>query len=273
MNAKKIMGAVLVALLAAALFVGAGAAAYPSAVFAYQDSGVSGDKLPAGTWTNGKSTVTVDDAGYVIPGVEFTAGTHQLTIGTTTYKVYVSYPAANIIGAAGTGESAYVFTGATYYGGVAVSVTQNNAADLTPVEYQLTFPNATTISYNYANPAALNGVIADLDKGTYKLALKFNISDFLTGTNAGLLVTAPVSFTVAGAEDATLSASVDQMIRGEEFVVTVAGKPGITYAVNVTQYAFNITEKQPGVTLSAGNATIVMPNTWGLGAKARQERS
>ena len=257
MNAKKIMGAVLVALLAAALFVGAGAAALPSAVFTYQENT---DSLPEGTWTNGKSTVTIGE--YIIPGNDFAAGIHQITVGTTTYKVYVSNPTATIIGSAGSGESAYIFTGATYYGGVAVDVTQSNPADLTPAAYLLTFPNVTTIAYTYNdNPTDLEAVIKNLEKGTYKLALKFNIDNFMTGTNAGLLVTEPVSFTVAGAEDATISASVDQMIKGEEFVVTVAGKPGITYAVNATKFAFNITEKQPGITIDDGNATIVMPNT------------
>ena len=57
MNAKKIMGAVLVALLAAALFVGAGAAAITDkgTYFAYQDD-ITGLE---GVWQNGANTVTI----------------------------------------------------------------------------------------------------------------------------------------------------------------------------------------------------------------------
>ena len=115
MNAKKIMGAVLVALLAVTAFAGVAAAALPSAVFTYQENPASPDSLPVGTWTNGKSTVAIGD--YIIPGNDFAAGIHQITVGTTTYKVYVSNPAATISGHVGNGNDAYKFIGATLYSG------------------------------------------------------------------------------------------------------------------------------------------------------------
>ena len=68
MNAKKIMGAVLVALLAAALFIGAGAAAEETAVgtaYLYNTTAVAG--LAAGTYTCGDAAVTVNATGVVIP--------------------------------------------------------------------------------------------------------------------------------------------------------------------------------------------------------------
>ena len=58
MNAKKIMGAVLVALLAAALFVGAGAAVTDNGTyFAYQNNLVGLN----GVWSNGDVKVTISN--------------------------------------------------------------------------------------------------------------------------------------------------------------------------------------------------------------------
>mgnify|MGYP003302547908 CR=1 FL=1 len=86
MNAKKIMGAVLVAFLAAALFIGAGAAADDGkdfgTVFLYQNttkSNIVGTSigLADGIWNgeNGAS-ITVTD-GVVYPGANFVVGTYK----------------------------------------------------------------------------------------------------------------------------------------------------------------------------------------------------
>ena len=82
MNAKKIMGAVLVALLAAALFVGAGAAATDitdgQTVFVYQALDATN---AGGTWThaNGVDTITFTtvDSYVAIVGTDIVEGVYS----------------------------------------------------------------------------------------------------------------------------------------------------------------------------------------------------
>ena len=260
MNAKKIMGAVLVALLAAALFVGAGAAADDlGTVFINQKGAITGDSAYIGSWNNGAITITVDTTGNVTGGSDFVPGTYKKG----DHKVYVTYPTATITGVAGTGASAYNFIGATLYEGatdVSIKALVPTTATINPEKYVITYANSTSIEYPY--DSGINAIVAGFEEGTYKVGVKFDISNFVEGTLVNLLYTEPVSFTVAGADDATLSASITEMIKGDEFQITVAGKPGVTYAVNATKFAFNVTPNQPGIAVSAGeNATIAMPNT------------
>ena len=97
MNAKKIMGAVLVALLAAALFVGAGAAADPDTsgiptVFVYEKTDYTG------TWVSedGKYEVTFNANG-AITGDDVVPGIYKNGIGSNAIAIYVAYPTAQII--------------------------------------------------------------------------------------------------------------------------------------------------------------------------------
>ena len=87
MNAKKIMGAVLVALLAAALFVGVASAAEYGPVSVYQ----TGQNTYEGTWTNGAATVIVTADGVVMPGNNFAPGTYKKGDN----KLVVTYPTAS----------------------------------------------------------------------------------------------------------------------------------------------------------------------------------
>ena len=110
MNAKKIMGAVLVALLAAALFVGAGAAGIASyngnTIFVGQIC----EGLEGTTWTNGDHKITFNADGYI-------SGT--VTEGKYTYNDTVSmnvlYPTVIITAVATDGNVEYNLAGNTYY--------------------------------------------------------------------------------------------------------------------------------------------------------------
>ena len=254
MNAKKIMGAVLVALLAAALFVGAGAAA---TVFVYQ-TGVTDTNLQ-GDWISDKGQVSII-GGNVTPVGTFTPGIYENATGA---KLSIVYPTATIYGVAGNAQAAYPFIGADLFeGDDSISITNVSASSVKPVKYLLTYPNTTTVEVT----GDINTTVAALTKGTYKLAVLFDYANFISGTDVNLLKTEPVTFTIVGEDDATIAASADQMNKGEIFTITVTGQPGVTYKVNTTQYAFNVTANQPGIDLSTftttdGNITIVMPNS------------
>jgi len=255
MNAKKIMGAVLVALLAAALLVGAGAAATGGSVFLYQN--VSGTGITTGTWTsNAGNQVTVGE--FVEPVGTFVPGIYKLDSATLS----VTYPAATITGYVGAGNEAYKFIDGTLYDGTtAGQVTLTNkstATGITALGYYLIFPNTTQVLIDDAD---VKNVITNLTKGTYKFGVYFNISDFVPGTLADYVFTAPVTITVAEAGDATLTASVDQVKVKETFTVTVAGKPGTLYSLNFSTGAYSVPAGQ--AFLNAEAATFVnftMPN-------------
>ena len=100
MNAKKIMGAVLVALLAAALFVGAGAAAPANGqtVFVYEN--VSGLE---GSWTYGAHTIVASPSGTgygYFGGDKIVEGPYKGKVGGSEITIYVKYPTAVISGIA-----------------------------------------------------------------------------------------------------------------------------------------------------------------------------
>ena len=113
MNAKKIMGAVLVALLAAALFVGAGAAAIDATydgktIFAGQvDSNLAGS-----TWTNGDKKVTFNAQGYITGPVVEGKYSYNETISMTILN-----PTVIISAVAESGNEEYNVADGTYYFG------------------------------------------------------------------------------------------------------------------------------------------------------------
>jgi len=257
MNAKKIMGAVLVALLATALFVGAGAAAISASgdVFIYQAEEIDSNLI--GTWTSDAGNQVIVTADAVTPVGTFVPGVYK----NGDYTLSVTYPAATITGVVGTGANAYNFIGATLYTetlSTDIHVSNATSTDLTPLGYYLTYPNTTSIKVEQDN---IDDVLAALTKGSYKLAVYYNISDFVAGTLADFVYTAPVTITVADADDATITASVDQMIKGETFTITITGKPGVAFLVNGTEYAFKFAPNQAVIDTTNGNVTFVMPNT------------
>ena len=106
MNAKKIMGAVLVALLAAALFVGAGAAA-PASGTVFINQALPADYNVAWVGGNGVVTPSFDGTNYYFPaGSE---GVYTYEVGTAKYTITVKSPELFASGIAGSGAAKSVY--------------------------------------------------------------------------------------------------------------------------------------------------------------------
>ena len=117
MNAKKIMGAVLVALLAAALFVGAGAALPPTSSTVFVNQALSSDYDVDWIGSNGAFDLSFDPvtSKYYFPaGSE---GVYTYEESSTKYTVTVTALKATISAFAGSGIYAYPIIGSTYYQG------------------------------------------------------------------------------------------------------------------------------------------------------------
>ena len=248
MNAKKIMGAVLVAFLAAALFIGAGAASTGAAVgagetvFVYQNvTGLTGE------WTNGVNTITatvVDGKGH-FSGDNIVEGKYTQGPETADQKfIYVKYPTVTVNGVANTGDAAYLFIGGDLYAGAPFTVTVSNPAfadggvALTYKLY-LTSPNGVEQEVTSDGSDIQTVLGANPTSGEYSIRAKYDTTGFAVGTPVTALITKPVTFNVVGADDATISASVNQILKGKPFKVTVTGEPGVTYKVNFDKEAFN----------------------------------
>ena len=225
MNAKKIMGAVLVALLAAALFVGAGAAVDKGTFFPYQDSnGV----LEDGTWSFGSNQVVVKNG--IITAESVVPGTYTLGDNTS----YFTNPTAAYKLVANTTSGIYyaVKNGGNVYEGDMVNLTIKALADGVGVDYiMVTYPNGEILNKSNATlNVKTNGI------GTYKVVAIFNKGDFEDGMLDNLLLDTLNSFTfnVVEAESATISGSVDTAFSGELVDVKVTGKPGEEFAFALT---------------------------------------
>ena len=256
MNAKKIMGAVLVALLAAALFVGAGAAADKGTVFLYQTDAT--DAGLEGTWTKGAFTVVIDGEGNVTSD-NFEAGTYKKG----SDSLYVSYPTAGYSAIGDLTNTKYIIgnNGKLYQDSTMELTNVVAAPNVTLQGYFVTFPNGKqeTVGINYFDNLAAD----DFDKGAYKVQGIFNKDNFTTGVSDALLVdTNSFTFTVVGDDDATVAASVDTVYAGEYITLTVEGTLGKTYYLKVEN--LNISTAQLatiGVVESDKNYSVVMPNT------------
>jgi len=202
MNAKKIMGAVLVALLAAALFVGAGAAepsqADGTTVFVYQP--VLDGKGYTGTWANGVNTVTfesISDTENAIIGTDIVEGTY--TKGEES--IIVKYPTAVITGIAGVVGAEYSFIGGNVY-----------ESDLKEVDPTTLFTNATgtdveAIGYIITGedniPVELTSE-TEFEEGEYKIQVIFDPADFFKGMPANYIYGAVYTFNVVDDDEATV---------------------------------------------------------------------
>ena len=243
MNAKKIMGAVLVALLAAALLVGAGAAlpAFDGkTVFVYQEvNGLSGE------WTNGVNSITAltgTNGGY-FSGANIVEGKYTQGSGDNEATIYVKYPTVTVSGVANgnTPASAYLFIGGNLYTGtndVEVDIKSPAYGTLSFVAY-VTKPNGEELEITTADPSNLETYLeGEPAEGEYSIRAKFNTNGFAVGTPVTALITKPVTFTVVDSDKATIATSVDQILKGDAFKVTVTGEPGVTYYISVDKNAF-----------------------------------
>ena len=278
MNAKKIMGAVLVALLAAALFVGAGAAATGAGetVFVYQEvaKGTVGASGYSGTWTNGANSVTfvpVGSSKVAIIGDNIVEGVYSQG----DYEINVMY-ADGVIVASGSYNSgaAYPVIGASFYevgdGTLsALSLTPESLGTIAVAGVVVIGGNnvPVVVPYTSGTPLNENDLFVDANgkivAGTYKLQVAFAAP----GTNA-FIPTAPqdvngyilgktvYTITVVDGADPTITAAVDSVIVSNTVDVTITGLPGVTYTITAAP-GFSVPSQ---AATSSGN-TVVMPNT------------
>ena len=231
MNAKKIMGAVLVAFLAAALFIGAGAAADDGkdfgTVFIYQNTTESGDALTAGEWINGDAKVVVTN-GVVYPGANFAAGTYKNGKDTA----YFTYPTANYAVGATIGSVQYLVVngGNVYNASVIVPDIESAAKNVSIEFYLVTLPSGKALNISEDKlEDTLNKY--NQTKGTYKVQAIFSKENLTAAIpNNYLLDANALTYTVVGEDDATLAVSADTLFAGESLTVTVKGTPGTKYA-------------------------------------------
>ena len=267
MNAKKIMGAVLVALLAAALFVGAGAAAGSNAdgttVFFYEP-------LPKadydGTWTNAAGdTITLvpgklgGSTVYYFGGENLAEGTYTQGAGQNALSITVKYPTGAIIGLATDGTTTYDVIGQTFYNANGAQLTIDAASISTKVttnQYLITDPYG--ITNKYGNGAV---TVANLVAGTYKVQALFSDGQFVDGTPAKYLNGKDIySFTVKNSADPEITAAADSVVVGDTLKVTVEGVPGTTYNLKVDGFTI---PAQAGVNGGGANVVAIsftMPN-------------
>ena len=203
MNAKKIMGAVLVALLAVTAFAGAGAAA--DVVFVYEDLATT-ISLGDGVYTDkdGKNSVMV--VGGYISGDNIVEGLYNLS-GT---EYYVMYPDAKI-------EIKY--NGESIIGGT-IPVGKDFDATPTVISYSTAVNVATPL---YTNPDGVQTEYFDKTvAGEWKVQAYFTTDNGMKKDVAGKTV---YTFTVVDTEP-SITISADTVLKGNTFWVTVNGLPG-----------------------------------------------
>ena len=232
MNAKKIMGAVLVAFLAAALFIGAGAAiGAGETVFVYQP--LDGTQYN-GTWTNAAgNTITFeaakDNAGtdkVAIMGAGIVEG--EYTKG--DMSIIVKYPTAVITGIAGENTAAYPFIGANLYKGDTVTITNvTGVGAITAPGYLFTNNQGVAVKITEDN---LEKDVKNLSVGTYEVQVYFNADQFVNGTPANVLFGKVYTFNVVEAGDVEVTASTDSILASDVVKLTIVAKPGYTFKIN-----------------------------------------
>ena len=270
MNAKKIMGAVLVALLAAALFVGAGAAVDEKAagtVFLYQLSAPS--TIEDGVYSFGDASVEVKD-GSVLPlniekfvdGAKYSNGTAYIT---------VKLPNAGFT-AVGNYDDSDADYDAMANGLIAGQKVQFTA---TPVVNGFTSSDVAAIIIYDAdgvptkydtNSNEFNAGVLELNsmaKGTYQIHAVLAPEIFVGTAEPGQLLGQKYSFTVYSTEP-TLTVSADSVIMGNFITVTITGVPGEDYYLDAEGFEFYAANQlSSAVTGTEGEdfALVNMPNS------------
>ena len=294
MNAKKIMGAVLVALLAAALFVGAGAAATDlengGTYFVYevvQDGTGSPAVTAAGTWThaNGVDTITFTPlpggSEYALIGANIVEGTYTKGAGTSAVSITVKYPTASI-SAYGTANGInYPVTGGSYYDvdGITSTLTIGIAdpAEITANGIVVIGADGVKRPFGLSTfSSALSGT--DLEaifpvEGTYKLQAYYDLIHTQGGSFAAttpfdivnngdqlLLGKDVFTITIVDGADPAITAAADTVVTSNTIDVTIAGLPGQTYILYAP--GFEIPAQAGAAPLSGtdNKAVITMPN-------------
>ena len=277
MNAKKIMGAVLVALLAAALFVGAGAAAptmYDDGKVVFVNEKLAKTNYSA-SWVgpNGAYTPAID-AGNPDYVYFQAAGVYTYKIdASNTVTITVKVPELTISGVANKNNAAIAYPfipGQLYQNTNLVNVTVANVSSANiPYDLYITYPDGkeelvtVDVNGNVTN-VVLTGTPA---VGQYSFRAEFDANNFTVGTTLDQRVIVPVTFTVVKGGEATISAAADTVLKSESVKLTITGQPGIRYNVTYADYAFSVAENQFGFTFNNLSADqeegiyFTMPNS------------
>ena len=221
MNAKKIMGAVLVALLAAALFVGAGAAVSSGdTVFVYEKTTETG--TIAFTNEDGKTILMVDG---VISGEGIVEGIYT-QVGGSGVKINVMYPDAKI-SAETTGTAMPILGGNVADNAVVKFSATSYSKNVQAFDIVFTSPEGVVTKMpNGKDPVTNNGNydLTGIMAGEWKVQVMF--TDDLTVLNTPQAFSKTIyTFTVIDTNPA-ISLSADEVITGNTFFVTVTGEPG-----------------------------------------------
>ncbi|MBQ4134675.1 MAG: PGF-CTERM sorting domain-containing protein [Methanocorpusculum sp.] len=220
MNAKKIMGAVLVALLAAALFVGAGAAATDiGTVTTYTDLTSSGTFAAGQTFyaTDGTAVTVVDFGGAIY----FAADESQLNKKYTGHDLTFKLVAPTAVVAA-LDENGIDIIGKTVSASVA-----NNAT------FTYTFNNAAGTAFIFIDE---NGVMYNTIPAQFQ-AGKWGVAADLTGNSAlvtpdNVIIMGQVYYFTVAKTEASITAVKDTVNKGEVIVLKIQ-YPGADDAVTV----------------------------------------
>ena len=258
MNAKKIMGAVLVAFLAAALFIGAGAAAVEDVdgTIVFVNEKVNKTNYSV-SWTgpNGAYTPAVDAADP--ESVYFqAAGVYTYKKGDNTTTVTVKVPELTISGVANKDNAAIAYPfipGTLYQNTNVVNVTVANVSSANiPYDLYITYPDGDEEKVTVdANGNVTNVVLTGTPAvGEYSFRAEFNASYFTVGTTLDQRVTVPVTFSVVKGGEATISAAADTVLKSESIKLTITGQPGVRYNVTYEDYAFSVAKDQFGFTFN-----------------------
>ena len=264
MNAKKIMGAVLVALLAAALFVGAGAAESPAdyngeTIFVGQIC----NGLEGTTWTSGDNKIIFNADGYIEGTV--VEGKYEFN---DTISMNVLYPTVLITAIAEQNNVEYNLAGNTYYkyANLTISIKSPATDGGNITDLLITNPDGSKIKLSeiYAKmemsgPATNVFPGCDAGEGTanmyptdetstdrkvidaiFPVAGTYKIQGIFSNSTSGLMFAPGILSTdligkdvftlkVADSKDVEITASVDSVLQGQRFSVTITGQPGVDY--------------------------------------------
>ncbi len=266
MNAKKIMGAVLVALLAAALFVGAGAAAgNGETVFVYQE--VSSTDYN-GTWINGVNSVTfaptTTNSKVAIVGEGIVEGEYKKGDA----SIIVKYPTGAVLGKATVIKDntiVYNIIDGIFYSSVSTAILTgaNDVTDVSLDSLVITGANNVPVFKTFTAGTTEWGVTG-LDAGTYKVQVHFAPKGFVSDIPVNYLYGKDVfTFEIKTTTDAEITAIADSIIVGETVKVVVTGVPGEQTILDVSGFTIPDQAALTKATFNTAHTQVEfkMPNT------------
>ena len=242
MNVKKLVSGFFVALLAAALFVGAGAAAGIPTVFVYEYN-----EAYDGTWYNEDTGESITFAGHYLTGNNIKEGTYKNKTSDDAASIYVRYPDARIeatvngvsvIDGTVPDNAKITFT----LSGLNEFYTTTKVSNETAGVFRLSFINPDGVrTYHLGDAGIVDGnqvefqLNSAVDAGEWQVQAYFAPAAANAKLENGQLVsTTPdqykygktlYKFTVTDTDN-EISISTDSVILGNSFTVTVEGYPG-----------------------------------------------